>query len=153
MATKSLTNRKALRDYHILDRYEAGIELKGTEIKSIRAGNANINDAFARIDHGQLFLYNANIQPYDNASHEQHEPTRPRRLLLHRREIARIFGVVNIEGHTLVALRLYWKNHLVKIELGVGKGKLSHDKRQDLKKRTETQEAKREVAAFNRRSS
>ncbi|MFQ3577660.1 MAG: SsrA-binding protein SmpB [Verrucomicrobiia bacterium] len=150
-ASDIITNRKALRDYHILERMEAGIALKGTEIKSIRAGRANLNDAFARVENGQVFLYGANIQPWEKASHEQHDPTRPRRLLLHKNEIDHLFGATALEGRTLVALRMYWKDHLVKVELGVGKGKLSHDKRDDLKKKTEDREARRVVASFNRR--
>ncbi len=150
MAAESITNRKALRDYHILERFEAGIELRGTEIKSIRAGLANLNDAFARIENGEAFLYGANIQPYQRASHEQHEPTRRRRLLLHRVEIEKLLAASTVAGHTLVALKLYWKGHLLKIEIGVGKGKVAHDKRQDLKKRVENREAERAVAGFNR---
>ena|SRR5438067_11041083 len=144
------TNRRALHDYHILDRFEAGIELKGTEVKSIRAGFVNINHAFARVENGQVILYNCDIQPYERASHEQHEPKRERRLLLHRHEIEKLFGLSSITGHTLVALRMYWKNGRVKIELGVGKGKESHDKRTDLKKRAEQRETEREVARFHR---
>lgn len=150
MAAESITNRKALRDYHILEKFEAGIELRGTEVKSIRAGRVNINDAFARIEDGEAYLYGVNIQPYERASHEQHDPVRRRRLLLHRIEIDRLFGASAIKGHTLVALKLYWKQHLLKIELGVGKGKVEHDKRQDLKKKVENREAQRAVAGFNR---
>ncbi len=146
-----VTNRKALRDYFILERLEAGIALKGTEIKSIRAGRVNINDAFVRIEQNQAVLIGANIQPYERASHEQHDPVRPRRLLLHRKEIDRIEGLSAIEGRALVALRLYWKGHLVKVEIGIGKGKLQHDKREDLKKRSAEKEVRRAVANFNRR--
>src|SRR5438067_2649575 len=144
-------NRRALHDYHILDRFEAGIELKGTEVKSIRAGFVNINNAFARVENGQLFLYGCDIQPYERASHEQHEPKRNRRLLLHRNEIDKLFGLASVKGHTLVALRMYWKSGRVKIELGVGKGKEAGEKRTDLKQRAEQREAQREVARFNRR--
>jgi SsrA-binding protein len=153
MAADTITNRKALRDYHILERFEAGIELRGTEIKSIRSGLANLNDAYARVEDGQAFLYGANIQPYVRASHEQHDPVRRRRLLLHREEIDRMFSASAVEGHTLVALRLYWKKQLLKIEIGVGKGKVAHDKRQDIKKRVENREAARAVAGFNRQRS
>jgi SsrA-binding protein len=146
-----ITNRKALRDYLILEKLEVGISLVGTEVKSIRDGLANLNDAYAKVENGQLYLHGANIQPWAKASHEQHEAVRPRRLLLHKREIDHLFGLSAIEGRTLVALRMYWKGHLVKVELGVGKGKVAHDKRQDLKKKTEDREAKREVANFNRR--
>jgi len=144
-------NRKALRDYHILERIEAGLELKGTEVKSVRAGHANINHAFARVEDGQVFLYDADIQPYERASFEQHEPKRSRRLLLHKSEIDRLFGLSQIKGNTLVALRLYWKKSRVKVELGVGKGKEARDKRQDIKKRVTQRETDREIARFNRR--
>lgn len=145
------TNRRAFHDYHILERYEAGVELKGTEVKSIRAGFVNINNAFARVENGQVFLYGADIQPYERASHEQHEPKRSRRLLLHRPEIDKLFGLSSVKGHALVALRMYWKSGRVKLELGVGKGKEAQDKRTDLKKRTEQRETDREVSRFNRR--
>jgi len=135
MASESITNRKALRDYHILDRYEAGIELKGSEVKSIRTGKANIGDAFARIENGEAFLYNADIQPYERASHEIPPAKRVRKLLLHRQEID----------------KLYWKNGRVKAELGVGQGKVAGDKRADLKKRAIDRETAREVARFNRK--
>jgi len=147
------TNRRALHDYYITERYEAGIELKGTEVKSIRAGFVNINNAFARVENSQMFLYNCDIQPYERASHEQHEPKRNRRLLLRRVEIDKLFGLASVQGHTLVALRLYWKNGRVKLEIGVGKGKESRDKRIDLKKRAEQRETDREVARFNQRHS
>jgi len=151
MSAEISVNRKALRDYHILERFEAGLELKGTEVKSIRAGLANINNAFARIEGGQAFIYDVDIQPYARASFEQHEPKRVRRLLLHRQEIDRLFGQTQIKGHTLVALRMYWKDARVKIEIGVGKGKEAADKRQDLKERATKRETDREVARFNKR--
>jgi SsrA-binding protein len=144
-------NRKALRDFHILERLEAGIELKGTEVKSVRAGLANINNAFARIENGQVFLYDVDIQIYARASFEQHEPKRGRRLLLHRSEIDRLFGLTQIKGNTIVALRMYWKDARVKIELGVGKGKEKSDQRADLKARAEKRESEREVSRFNQR--
>jgi SsrA-binding protein len=153
MSAEISVNRKALRDYHILERFEAGLELKGTEVKSIRAGLANINNAFARIEGGQAFVYDVDIQPYVRASFEQHEPKRSRRLLLHRQEIDRLFGQTQIKGHTLVALRMYWKDARVKIEIGVGKGKEAADKRQDLKEKAAKRETDREVARFNKRHS
>ncbi len=150
MSTEISVNRKALRDYHILDRIEAGIELKGTEVKSIRGGLANVNNAFARVEKGQLWLYDMDIQPYEKASHEQHEPKRLRRLLLHRQEIEKLLGKTQIEGFSLVALRVYWKGHRVKVEIGLGKGKLAHDKRQDLKAKAVKRETDRVVSGFNR---
>lgn len=151
MSTDISVNRKALRDYHILERFEAGIELKGTEVKSIRGGLANINNAFARVENGQVFVYDIDIQPYVRASFEQHESKRFRRLLLHKQEINRLFGVSQIKGNTIVALRMYWKDARVKIELGVAKGKESADKRQDLKEKAQKRETDREVARFNKK--
>ena len=152
MAEDIINNRKVLREYHILERFEAGIQLQGTEIKSIRAGHANLNDAFARVDAGQVFLLNADIQPYAQASHDsQHEPKRNRRLLMHKAEILKLYDLAQIRGHALVALRMYWKNGRVKVEIGVGKGKVASDKRADLKERATKRETDREVARFNRR--
>ena len=151
MSAEITTNRKALRDFHILERFEAGIELTGTEVKSIRAGLASLQGSFARVDGRNLSLYDATIQPYVRASHEQHEPKRPRRLLLHRAEIDKLVGEVERSGRTIVALRLYWKNRIVKVELGLGKGKDSGDKRADLKKRVETREVDRAIADFQRK--
>ncbi len=145
------TNRKALQDYHILETIEAGVELKGTEVKSIRAGLINLRDAFARVEQGQCLLYGCDIQPYEKASWEQHDPKRVRRLLLHKKEIMRLFGVCQVKGHALVALRIYWKGPRVKIELGVGRGKVATDKRDDLKKKEAKREIEREMARFNRR--
>jgi SsrA-binding protein len=145
------TNRKAPRDFHLLEKYEAGIELKGTEVKSIRAGHINLGDAFARVERGQCFLYGCDIQPYEKASHEQHEARRSRRLLLHKNEILKLYAASQQKGLTLIALRAYWKDKRVKIEIAVGKGKTHSDQRQDLKKRVETREAQREMARFNER--
>ena len=145
------TNRRAFHDYHILDRYEAGIELKGTEVKSIRAGFATLNGAFARVDNAQVWLHAADIQPYARASVEQHEPKRQRRLLLHAGEINKLFEATTVGGHSLVALRMYWKGHHVKVEIGVAQGKQAHDKRIDIKQKTERREADREVARFNKK--
>ena len=151
MAVESIVNRKALRDFHILERYEAGIELKGSEVKSIRAGKANISDAFAKIEKGQAFLHNADIQPYERASHEVPPARRVRRLLLHRPEIEKLYVETNVAGRTLVVLSIYWKKGHLKAELGVAQGKVAHDKRADLKKRATDRETEREVARFNRR--
>ncbi len=143
MSTSDIaSNRKALRDYHILDRLEAGISLQGTEVKSIRGGLVNLMGAFAKVEGGEVWVYGLDIQPYVRASHEQHEPKRARKLLLHRREILKLANEVNLKGRTLVPLRLYWKSGRVKVELAVGKGKDHADKRHDLKAR----EAEREVA-------
>ena len=150
MSAEISVNRKALRDYHILDRFEAGIELVGTEVKAIRAGLANVNNAFARVENGQVWLYDMDIQPYEKASFVQHEPKRARRLLLHRQEIDKLVGKTQVEGLSIIALRLYWKEHRVKIEVALGKGKLAHDKRHDLKAKAEKRETDRVVAGFNK---
>ena len=144
-------NRRALRDYHILDRIEAGVELKGTEVKSIRAGHCNLSGAFARIENGQMWLYDVDIQPYDKASHENHEAKRARRLLLHRSEIDRLFGKTQIKGLALIGLRLYWKDSTVKVEIGIGEGKEQRDQRADLKQKQVKRETDRAVANFNRK--
>jgi SsrA-binding protein len=151
MSGDIVTNRRAFHNYQILDRIEAGIELQGTEVKSIRAGLANLNNAFARIESNEAFLYDADIQPYQRASHTQHEPKRRRKLLLHKGEIAKLFSASAVQGQTLVALRMYWKNGRVKVELGLGKGKSTIDKRHDLKEKAVRRETERTMAAFNRR--
>ena len=143
------TNRKAPRDYHILERFEAGVELRGTEVKSIRQGKVNISDAFARIERGQVWLYGCDIQTYDKASFSQHEPRRSRRLLLHKGEIDKLTGFTQQKGLALPVLRAYWKNRRVKLELGVGRGKDKADQRQDMKDKVEKREAQRVVANFN----
>ncbi len=151
MSDEIAINRKALRDYHILERYEAGMELRGTEVKSIRQGKLNISDAFARVERGQVWLYNMDIQIYDKASFEQHEPRRTRRLLLHKREILKLFAHTQQKGLTLPVLKAYWKGHRIKVELGVGKGKSKGDQREDLKEKAVKRETQRVVASFNDR--
>ena len=141
MGEDLITNRKARRDYEILETYEAGIVLRGTEVKSLRAGQGNLTDAFARIEKNEVWLYNFDIQPYKQANIFNHEPKAVRRLLLHRQEIRKLFGIVAVKGRTLVALKMYWKNGHLKVLLGVGIGKNARDKRQDLKKDA----AKREI--------
>ncbi len=144
-------NKKAERDFHILTRYEAGVELRGTEVKAIRLGKVNLSDAFARIERGEMWLYGCDIQPYEKASFTNHSAKRPRRLLMHRREIDKLFGSTQIKGQTLVALRLYFKDQKVKIELGVGKGKNFADQRQDLKKKAVQREVERELSHLKRK--
>jgi len=145
------TNKQALRDYIISERLEAGVSLKGTEVKSIRDGKINLRDAFARIENGQCLLYGCDIQPYAKASFEQHDPKRIRKLLLHRSEIHKLYGAVQIKGLTLVALRMYWKGAKVKVELGVGKGKNQSDNREDLKKKAHNREMERELVRYQKR--
>jgi SsrA-binding protein len=144
------TNRKARRDYHITEKFEAGIELKGTEVKSIRAGKVNIGEAFARVDKGEVWLYQCDIRPYEQASHEFHVPLRNRRLLLHKREIRKLAALTDQKGASIVPLRLYWKNGRVKVELGIGKGKDQRDKREDLKRRAHNREVERELARVHK---
>lgn len=152
MYTGEITNnRKALHDYTVLETIEAGVELRGTEVKSVRNGKVNLRDAFARVEGGQCLLYGCDIQPYEKASWSQHEPRRIRRLLLHKKEIQRLYGICQIKGNSLVALRMYWKGPHVKIELAVGKGKVDSDKREDLKKKESKREMEREMQRFNRR--
>ncbi|MDP4624017.1 MAG: SsrA-binding protein SmpB [Akkermansiaceae bacterium] len=152
MSAEIATNRKALRDFHIHDKYEAGLELKGTEVKSIRAGKINVSDAFARVEGGQLFLYGCDIQPWQTAGEWfNHMSKRPRRLLLHKKEILKLSAETAIKGCTLPLLRMYWKDRRVKVEIGVGKGKTHADQRHDLKKKVEMREAQREMSRFNQR--
>jgi SsrA-binding protein len=151
MGDDIVTNRKARHNFQILESLEAGIALKGTEVKSIRAGLANMTSAFARLENGELFLHGLDIQPYQRASHEQHEAKRPRRLLVHRAELHKLREQVELQGCALPALKLYWKNRNVKVQIGVAKGKKAPDKRQDLKRQVAEREAARTAAAFNRR--
>jgi SsrA-binding protein len=152
MKPEIATNRKAGRDFHILEKYEAGLELKGTEVKSIRAGKVNVSEAFARVEGHQVFLYGCDIQPWETAAEWfNHNAKRPRRLLLKKKEILKLASATSIKGCTLPLLRMYWKNRRVKVEIGVGKGKTHSDQRQDLKKQVELREAAREMARFNRR--
>jgi SsrA-binding protein len=144
-------NKRALHEYTILESIEVGVELKGTEVKSVRNGKINLRDAFARVENGQCLLYNCDIQPYEKASWSQHEPRRIRRLLLHKKEIQHLFGVSQVKGNAIVALRAYWKGSRMKLELGVGKGKVASDKREDLKKKESQREIAREINRFNRK--
>lgn len=134
--TSEILNRKARRDYHIEETLEAGIALTGTEVKSLRTGQANLNDAFGRVEQGQLWLYNFDISPYDKGNRENHEPKRPRRLLVHKLEIRRLGQAVARAGRTLVPLKGYFNSRQkFKILLGIGTGKNQRDKREDIKKR------------------
>ena len=152
MSRDVATNKKARRDYHISETYEAGIELRGTEVKSVRDGKVNISDAYVRIDRLEAFLCGCDIQPWQTAGeYFQHLPKRPRKLLLHKSEILKLAHATDQKGYTLPCLRMYFKGRRVKVEFGLGKGKGHADQRQDLKKRVELREAEREVARFNRR--
>ena len=150
MNSKTITvNRKAYHDYHILETLEAGIVLKGTEIKSIRGGRVNIRDAYAKPEHGELWLFNAHVAGYQAGSHDNHEPDRPRKLLLHRRQIDYLSGMANRKGLTLVPLKLYIKNGVAKLELGVAKGKREYDKRETIARRETDREIERTLKTRN----
>jgi SsrA-binding protein len=136
-------NRKAYHDYHIQETFEAGIVLKGSEIKSIRAGKVNLSDAYAKPENGELWLYNSHIASYDAASYNTHEPVRPRKLLLHRKEIDILAGKVMQKSLTLVPLKLYIKHGVAKLELGVAKGKKVYDKREAIARRDADREIER----------
>ncbi len=136
-------NRKAYHDYHIQESFEAGVVLKGSEIKSIRAGKVNLSDAYARPENGELWLYNSHIASYDAASYNTHEPVRPRKLLLHRKEINILASRVVQKGLTLVPLKLYIKHGVAKLELGVAKGKKVYDKREAIARRDVEREMER----------
>jgi SsrA-binding protein len=138
-----LTNPKARRDYHILETFEAGIALHGTEVKSLRAGKGQISDAFARVERDEVWLHNVHIDEYSHGNLQNHQPKAPRKLLLHKSEIRKLFGFASVKGHALVPLSFYWKNGKVKVALAVGKGKVQFDKRQDIKKRDSDRELKR----------
>ncbi len=137
-------NRKARFDFFIEDEYEAGLVLLGTEVKSLRQGRANLKDAYARIKDGEVYVYQLHIAPYPFAYYGNHDPLRPRKLLLHKQEIKRLYSKVNEKGHTLVPLRLYFKNGKVKIVIALAKGKRKYDKRVAIRKRDEQRELDRE---------
>lgn len=141
-------NRKAFHDFFIVERYEAGIALTGTEIKSIRMGRINLKDSFARVENGELFLYNAHISPYTHGNRYNHEPLRVRKLLLNKKEIMKLFGKTQEKGFSLVALKLYWSGDWAKVELGLAKGKKEYDKRDAIKERDSKREIDRAMRKF-----
>jgi SsrA-binding protein len=136
-------NRKASHDFHLLETFEAGIALLGTEVKAIREGRVNLRDSFARVDDGEVYLYNVNISPYSHRGYADHEPMRRRKLLLHRDEIRKLIGKTVERGMTLVPVRMYFKNGRVKVAVSLAKGKKEYDKRETIKRR----EADRETRA------
>jgi SsrA-binding protein len=138
-----VSNPKARRDYHILETFEAGLVLRGTEVKSIRGGKVQIGDAFARAEKNEVWLYNAHIDEFTHGNLNNHVPKAPRKLLLHRTEIRKIFGLAAVKGNALFPLSMYWKNGRVKVQLGVGKGKQQFDKREDMRERDADRELKR----------
>ncbi|MBY0514359.1 MAG: SsrA-binding protein SmpB [Gemmataceae bacterium] len=144
-------NRRATHDYEIVDRIECGVVLVGTEVKSLRAGYGNLEDAYARIDDGEVWLIGAEIPEYEFGNRLNHKPKRPRKLLLHRREIAKFAEKADVKGFTLVPLRMYFKAGKAKVELAVGKGKQAHDKRESLKKADAKREIDRAMSARRKR--
>ena len=137
-------NRKAFHDYHILESFEAGVALLGTEVKGIREGKANLRDSYARVEQAEVWLYNVHINAYSHRGYADHDPKRRRKLLLHRREIRKLVGQVTIKGLTLVPTRLYFKNGKVKVTLALARGKQAHDKRETIRRR----EVERETRAM-----
>lgn len=142
------TNRKAFRDYEIIDKKEAGIELLGTEVKSMRAGKINISDSYAVIENGQVYLVNLHISPYESSGVDSHDPYRRRRLLLHKREIRKLFSATAEKGLTLVPLRFYFKGPYIKVELATARGRRKYDKREIIAKK----EARRTIERAQRRN-
>ncbi len=138
-------NRKAHHDYHILHTYEAGIVLLGTEVKSIREGHVNLRDSFARVEGSEVFIYNIHVSPYSHRGYADHEPTRRRKLLLHKGEIRRLIGKTVERGMTLVPVRMYLKNGRVKVVVGVAKGKKTYDKRETIRRREAERETRRAI--------
>lgn len=148
-ATKTITrNRKAYHDYFVDDEFETGMVLMGSEVKSLREGKISLTDAYARFENDELFLVNAHISPYSHGTHTNHDPLRPRKLLMHRRELNRLQNKVNQAGHTLIPLALYFKGSHVKCKIGLCRGKKLFDKRETIKKR----EAAREIARNHARN-
>jgi SsrA-binding protein len=143
-------NRKARHDYHILDTWEAGVSLLGTEVKSIREGRVNLRDSYARVDNGEIWMLNVHISPYSHRGSAEHQELRQRKLLLHRDEIRKMVGKVAEKGLTLVPLELYFKQGRVKVLLGLAKGKQAHDKRETLKRREVDRETRAAVKSHSR---
>jgi SsrA-binding protein len=143
-------NRKALHDYHILDEWEAGVALLGTEVKAIREGRVNLRDSYARLDKGEIWLSNVHISPYSHTGYAHHEEKRQRKLLLHKHEILKLAGRVAEKGLTMVPLRMYFKNGRVKVALALVKGKQAHDKRETIRKREVDRETRAAVKARRR---
>lgn len=141
-------NRKAFYNYFIDEKFEAGLVLKGTEVKSLRNGKANIGDSYAVFKGGELFLINAHINAYDQGSYDNHDPLRARKLLMHREELSKLWGRIELKGINLIPLKIYFKGGIAKVEIGVGRGKKAHDKRAS----TKETEAKRELSRVMKKS-
>ena len=145
-----VTNAKARRDYHILDTFEAGLVLKGTEVKALRAGRGQIGEAFAKVEKEEVWLHNAHIEEYSHGNLHNHNPTAPRKLLLHRSEIRKLIGKTVEKGMTLVPIRMYFKDGRVKIAVSIAKGKKDYDKRETIKKRETDRETRAAVKSRGR---
>ena len=143
-------NKKAYHDYFVNERYEAGLQLFGTEVKSVRQGSVNLKDAFCRIDNGELIAYGIRISPYEKGNVFNRDPLRPKKLLMHRKEIDKLFGLVNQKGFTLIPLSMYFSKSLVKIELGLCTGKKDYDKREDAARRDDAREIDKIMKGRNR---
>jgi SsrA-binding protein len=144
------SNRKASHDYFIVEKVEAGIELMGCEVKSIRAGEVSLNEAYALVRDGQVWIESLHIQPYQHSRNEDYQPARPRRLLLHKAEIFRLYGQTQVQGNTLIPLRIYLTRGKVKVELGLARGKNVVDKRESLKRKDSEREARRAISSRGR---
>ncbi|MBQ1689338.1 MAG: SsrA-binding protein SmpB [Lachnospiraceae bacterium] len=144
-------NKKARHDYFIEDTYEAGISLHGTEVKSLRMGKCSVKESFVRVEKGEVYIYNMHISPYEKGNIFNRDPLRVKKLLLHKYEINKIMGQMQQKGYTLVPLQVYFKGSLVKVEIGLAKGKKLYDKRQDIAKRDQMREAEKQFKAKNMR--
>ncbi len=142
-------NKKAYHDYFILDKYEAGIALSGTEVKSIRMGKCSIKESFIRVENGEIIIYGMHISPYEKGNIFNKDPLRPRKLLLHKSEINKLFGKTKEQGITIMPLKVYFKGSLVKVEIGLAKGKKLYDKRDDIAKKDAQREAQRDFKIRN----
>lgn len=142
-------NKKAYHDYFIEEKYEAGLVLHGTEVKSLRMGKCSIKEAFIRIENGEVFIYGMHISPYEKGNIFNKDPLRPRKLLMHRYEINKLMGKIKEKGMTLVPLKVYFKGSLVKVEIGLARGKKLYDKRQDIAKKDQRREAEKEFKVKN----
>lgn len=140
-----VTNKSAFREYHVLDTYEAGIVLRGTEVKSIMAGRIQLKESYVAVRDDEAWLFNAHVSPYEYGNIQNHEPLRTKKLLLHRREIRKLKKAADQKGMTLVATRLYWKNSRIKVEIGIAKGKKMYDKRETLKRKTIEKETEKHL--------
>lgn len=145
-----VNNRVAFHEYHILDRYEAGVALQGTEVKSVMIGRIQLKESYVAVKDGEIWLFNAHISPYSHGNRQNHEPLRTRKLLLHKREIEKLDRETTVKGMTLVVTRIYWKNGRIKFEIGVAKGKKLYDKRETIKERTVERETRQQLKENSR---